>query len=121
MKVIIAGGRDFDDYNMLKAACNWALSKLINIEIVSGGAKGADSLGEKYASESGYSCKTFPADWEKYGRAAGYKRNSEMAKYANCLIAFWDGKSKGTQHMINIAKNNGLQIKIINYGKEQTT
>jgi len=117
MKVIIAGGRDFNDYNMLKEACDWALSKLTDIEIVSGCAKGADSLGEKYASEAGHPCKLFPADWEKYGKAAGYKRNAEMAKYANCLIAFWDGKSKGTQHMINIAKNNGLSVKIINYEK----
>lgn len=121
MKVIIAGGRDFNDFSLLKETCDRALINLVDVEIVSGGAKGADLLGEKYATESGYPCKSFPADWEKYGKAAGYKRNAEMAKYANCLIAFWDGKSKGTQHMINIAKNNGLQIKIISYGKEQKT
>ena len=115
MRVIIAGGRDFSDYQLLKKACDHMLSKSKSVEIVSGGAKGADFLGEQYASELGYKCTKFPADWEKYGRAAGYKRNSEMANYADCLIAFWDGSSRGTQHMINQAKKKDLQVKIVRY------
>lgn len=115
MKVIIAGGRDFLDYDLLKSICDHMLSNLNSVEIVSGGAKGADLLGERYANESGIPCKIFPADWEKYGKGAGYKRNSEMAVYANCLIAFWNGESRGTRHMINTAKKHGLQIKIVRY------
>jgi predicted Rossmann fold nucleotide-binding protein DprA/Smf involved in DNA uptake len=120
MKVIIAGGRDFSDYSLLKESCDQILSNLDNIEIVSGRAKGADSLGEEYALENGHNCKIFPADWDKYGKAAGYKRNSEMAEYAELLIAFWDGTSRGTEHMINIAEKKGLKIKIINYEKNKS-
>lgn len=119
MKVIIAGGRDFNDYSLLKESCDQILSDLNNIEIISGRARGADSLGEDYALERGYDCTIFPADWEKYGKAAGYKRNSEMADFADLLIAFWDGTSKGTEHMINIARKKGLDIKIINYEKTE--
>jgi len=119
MKVIIAGTRDFSDYNLLTKVCDFMLSKAKSVEIISGGARGADSLGEKYAQDRGYECKRFPADWEKYGKAAGYKRNSEMANVADSLIAFWDGKSRGTQHMINLAKKKGLQIKIVNYNVQE--
>lgn len=119
MKVIIAGTRDFSDYNLLTKVCDFMLSKAKSVEIISGGARGADSLGEKYAQDRGYACNRLPADWEKYGKAAGYKRNSEMANIADSLIAFWDGKSRGTQHMINTAKKKGLQIKIVNYNVEK--
>lgn len=109
-KVIIAGSRTFNDYELLKSVCN----KLIHerIEIVSGTANGADKLGERYAKEFGHTIKYFPADWNKYGKAAGYKRNAEMAKYSEVLITFWDGKSKGTKHMIKLAKDCKLEIHI---------
>ena len=113
MKVIIAGGRNFNDYENLCQICDKALSKQTEIEIVSGTAKGADKLGEKYANENGYPIKQFPADWDKYGKSAGYKRNEEMAKYADALIAFWDGKSKGTKHMIDLAKRYKLKVKVV--------
>ena len=113
MKVIIAGGRNFCDYKKLCQVCNKALSKQKQIEIVSGTAKGADKLGEQYAINNGYEIKQFPADWDKYGKSAGYKRNEQMAKYADALIAFWDGKSKGTRHMIDLAKRYELKVKII--------
>lgn len=118
MKVIIAGTRDFSDYDLLTQVCDHMLSNSKSVEIVSGGARGADLLGERYARERGYQCKIFPADWEKYGKAAGFKRNSEMANYAECLIAFWDGTSRGTQHMINMAKKKNLQVKIVEYGSK---
>ncbi len=113
MKIIIAGGRTFDDYDLLCQICDKTLSLQSEIEIVSGTANGADKLGEKYASEKGYPIKQFPADWDKYGKSAGYKRNEEMAKYADALIAFWDGKSRGTKHMINLAKRYELKVKIV--------
>lgn len=112
MKLIIAGGRNFSDYEKLCQFCDKILSKQTKIKIVSGTANGADKLGEKYANENGYKIKQFPANWNKYGKSAGYKRNAKMAEYADALIAFWDGKSKGTKHMIDLAKRVNLEIKI---------
>jgi hypothetical protein len=115
MKVIIAGSRDFDDYELLRKYCDHVLQNQTEIEIVSGTARGADQLGERYAKERGYPVKQFPADWDKHGRSAGYIRNEKMAKYGDALIAFWNGNSKGTEHMINLAKQYNLKIRICNY------
>ena len=115
LKIIIAGGRDFNNYDLLKYTCDYLLKDQLNVEIVSGAAKGADSLGEQYAKEKGYLIKQFPADWDAHGKSAGYKRNSDMADYANALIAFWDGTSKGTQHMINLANSKKLIVRIQKY------
>lgn len=115
-KIIIAGGRDFNDYNKLKYICDFHIKD--GDEIVSGKARGADSLGEVYANEMKLNVKEFPADWNKYGKSAGYIRNEEMAKYADRLIAFWDGKSKGTKHMIDLAKKYNLIVSVIGYEKD---
>jgi hypothetical protein len=112
IKVIIAGGRNFDDFNKLCQVCDEFLKDQNNIEIVSGAYKGADLLGERYAAERNYPIKQFPANWRRYGKSAGLKRNTEMAAYADALIAFWDGESKGTKHMIQLAKCNSLNITI---------
>ena len=112
MKVIIAGSRNFEDYDTLKKVCDFMLSRQDEVEIVSGAAKGADTLGEIYANEKGYPIKQFPANWKQQGKRAGYLRNEEMADYADALIAFWDGESKGTEHMINLAKKRGLKVKV---------
>ena len=117
-KVIIAGGRDFNNYKKLCKFCNKVLKDVNNIKIVSGGTRGADNLGESYAKEKGYKIKMFPADWDKHKRAAGYIRNEQMAKYSDMLIAFWDGESSGTKHMINLAKVNKLEINICKYKQE---
>jgi len=114
MKVIIAGGRDFSDYEKLKSFCDENLSDKTDIEIVSGKAKGADSLGEQYAKENNYPVKEFPADW-KLGRGAGYIRNTQMANYADILICFFDGKSKGTKNMIDTARNKSLPVFVCRY------
>ena len=116
MKVIIAGGRDFNDYNKLRKVCNHMLSNQTDIEIVSGTANGADKLGENYANEKGYPIKQFPANWDLLGRKAGYIRNEKMSEYADALIIFWDGESKGSKHMIDLAKSKNLKIKISYYG-----
>ena len=115
MKVIIAGGRNFRDYDKLKESCDNILVNQKEVEIVSGTAAGADILGERYAQEKGYEVKKFPAQWDLYGKSAGYKRNQQMAEYADGLIAFWDGKSKGTKHMIDIANKMGLKVRVIRY------
>ena len=83
--------------------------------IISGTARGADRLGERYAKEFGIELSKKPADWDKYSKAAGYIRNTEMAKEADALIAFWDGNSRGTMRMIKIAKGKNLKIKVVNY------
>ena len=117
-KTIIAGGRDFMDYNLLKEKVNKILQEkkvTHKIVIISGCARGADTLGLRYASENAFDVEEYPADWDKYGKKAGYMRNVEMAKNADALIAFWDGKSKGTKHMIDIATERNLPIRIIIY------
>jgi len=81
-------------------------------EVVSGGAKGADYLGEEYAKRNKIDLTIFPAKWDDFGRSAGYIRNSEMADYADALIALWDGVSKGTKHMIDLAKSKSLKVYI---------
>ena len=108
MKVIIAGSRNITDYNSVKLAI--IKSGFVIDEIVSGGAKGVDALGEKFAYENCISLKIFPANWDKYGKSAGYIRNQQMAKYADALIAIWDGKSMGTKHMIELAKKRNIRI-----------
>lgn len=116
LRIIIAGGRDFSNYNLLKETVNKFLSNY-NDEpcIICGKAKGADTLGEKFAKEQGYKIRYFPADWGAYGKAAGFVRNIEMAENADVLIAFWDGKSSGTKHMIETAKKNNLNYIVQRY------
>ena len=117
--VIIAGSREFDDYALLRDVCDRVLENKVadgyKITIISGHAKGADTLGEQYASERGYDIKIFPADWDKFGKRAGYLRNKKMAEIGNVLIAFFaiGAESKGTQNMVNIAKEKNLMVREI--------
>lgn len=120
IKVIIAGSRDFNDYTSLESVCLDIFEsdlkfseELPEIEIVSGMAKGADSLGETFAENYDFKLKQFPALWDIFGKSAGFKRNERMARYADVLIAFWDGESKGTKHMINLAETFGLKVFVI--------
>ena len=117
MKLVIAGGRDFTDYNMLCRALS-TYGGPEDLEIVSGGASGADTLGEKYAKEHGIDLKIFPAEWAKYGRAAGPIRNREMAEYCDQALIFWDGKSGGTANMIEqmkqLGKHNSYRVFMYN-------
>lgn len=117
-KVIIAGGRNFNDYALLCEKCDSMLSrkrKTHSVVIVSGTARGADSLGERYANERGYSIQRFRPDWNAVGRAAGFIRNAQMAATADALIAFWDGKSKGTANMIDLARKRNLLVRVVGY------
>lgn len=120
MKIVIAGSRNFNNYDFLENKINELIkNKQIDItEIVSGKAKGADFLGEKYASLNNISIKEFPANWNLYGKKAGFLRNQEMGNYADVLIAFWDGNSKGTKHMIDYMKSLKKQVFVFNF-KEQ--
>ena len=116
-KVIVAGCRDFADYELLKEKCDFYLQnkKPENIVIVSGHASGADALGEKYAQERGFQLETYLANWKVHGRAAGPIRNAKMASVAHALISFWDGKSRGTKNMIDTAKNHNLKVAVVRY------
>lgn len=113
MKIIIAGGRALKDLDFLREKCDHLLQNVQITEIVSGKASGTDTLGEQYAAEKGYAVKEFPADWKQHGKSAGYVRNEQMAEYADGLIAFWDGESKGTKHMIDLAHKYKLKVKIV--------
>lgn len=118
VKLIIAGGRDYDNYNELERVTDYMLSNLITthkIVIVSGGARGADSLAVQYAQIRGYELITMPADWTLHGKSAGYIRNAQMAEVATHLLAFWDGKSRGTKHMIDIAHNMKIKVHVSSY------
>jgi hypothetical protein len=112
IKVIIAGGRDFDDYERVY---NILFTYPTDSIVVSGTARGADALGEKAAAALGLDVMPFPADWDKHGKGAGFIRNNEMAKYADVLIAFWDGESRGTHNMIHTALDHGLEVHVYRY------
>lgn len=114
MNIIIAGGRDFNDYKLLCEKLDFLFQNIKPV-IVCGEAKGADSLGRRYAKEHGLEILSFPAEWNKYGKSAGYRRNEEMGKAADGLVAFWDGKSKGTKHMIDYMHKLGKKVKIVTY------
>lgn len=120
MKVIIAGSRDIGStvYNgrRIQTCSISAIDDAVEesgfsiTEVVSGCAFGVDKLGEVWAETNDIPIKKFPADWDLHGRKAGYVRNSQMADYADALIAVWDGKSRGTANMIELAKKKGLKI-----------
>ena len=120
MKCIIAGGRDFNDYERLKKVMDNCPHEIT--EVVCGKARGADSLGEKWALEKGIHVEYFIPDWESLGKRAGFVRNNNMAEYScdsgeteGLLVAFWDKNSKGTEHMIDIATNYGMIVKVVKY------
>ncbi len=117
-RLIVAGGRDFFNYNLLREKCDRLLCQkhlTHKIIIVSGAARGVDRLGERYASERGYQVERFPADWQHKGKASGFIRNRQMADVADALIAFWDGSSRGTANMIELARKRELQVRVVYY------
>jgi hypothetical protein len=111
MRTIIAGSRNITDYEVLMTAMiatagmGWEIT-----QIISGGAVGADKLGEQFARHCELPLRVFPADWKAHGKAAGVIRNIEMAQNADALVALWDGQSKGAAHMIRIATERGLKV-----------
>ncbi len=117
--VIICGSRSFCDYERLRERCDYYLRRKIEsgakVVVVSGGADGADKLGERYAAEKGLECKVFPADWNKYGKRAGMIRNAKMAGIANACIAFPSAYSenRGTNNMIQTARRNNLLVRVV--------
>ena len=119
MNIAIVGGRDFSNYDILVSTFanlveehDWKLS---NLTIVSGGAKGTDSLAERLAKDIGAKMLIFEANWDKYGKSAGYRRNVDIVKNSDIVIAFWNGMSKGTKHSIDISLANKKPIFVYDY------
>jgi len=123
MKLIIAGSRTFDDYKLLGKEAREFIRQnkeaIARVIIASGGAMGADRHGERFAKIHNYNIKFFNADWSKHGKAAGPIRNQEMGDWGTHLLAFWDGVSRGTKHMIEYAKKRGLKVKVILFAPPQ--
>lgn len=115
MKVIVAGSRSFNDYQLMENKLGKILKNQEEVIIVSGTARGADKLGERYADNNGYDVIEMPADWDKYGKSAGYKRNEHMAQISDAAVIFWDGESKGTKHMIDLSEKHGLLTRVIRF------
>lgn len=119
-RLIVAGCRDFCDYPTAAAALQRYIEALgagVEVIIVSGGARGADALGERFAAEHGLTVERFPAEWARYGRAAGPKRNAQMAEAADGALIFWDGTSKGTHNMIECARRAGKPLALVQIGE----
>ena len=114
MKYIIAGGRDFNNHAIMFPILSKHITNIEDI-VISGDARGADSLGVEWATHFQIPIKHFPAQWDKYGKSAGFIRNAEMGEEADALIAFWDGKSKGTAHMIKTMKRNNKPYWVYDY------
>ena len=123
MRVIVAGSRMFDDYVLLKRTMDKIFAHIkrsktdTSIKVISGGAKGADKLGEQWAYDNMISYQVFRADWTKHGKVAGPIRNQEMIDggKADALVAFWNGKSPGTKDMIRRARKHKLKVKIVRF------
>ena len=114
MRTIIAGSRNIiDSYRAVEQAT--AESGFDISSVISGTARGIDEAGEAWAADNMIACHKYPADWKAHGKSAGYKRNQQMAENADALIAIWDGESKGTKHMIDIAERKGLKVFVYKY------
>lgn len=113
MRTIIAGSRGITSFGTVEAAFFDALTHGINPTIIlSGTARGVDQLGERFAAEFDLPVERYPAEWDRYGKSAGYRRNELMATKADALIAIWDGESRGTKHMIDLAHKHGLKVHV---------
>lgn len=115
IKIGVIGSRSFNDYQLLKSVLNEYLGKVW--VIVSGGASGADSLGEKWAKENNIKTCIYKPDWNKHGKAAGFIRNKDIVEDSDLIIAFWDGLSRGTEHSINLTKKMNKQYRIVYFNK----
>jgi hypothetical protein len=115
MKVALIGSRSFNNYTFFKEA----IKHEPITHIISGGARGADYFAECYAHETGLPITVFLAEWDKYGKSAGYIRNESIVNAADKIIAFWDGESKGTQHTINLANKKRVPVRVILFSNER--
>jgi predicted Rossmann fold nucleotide-binding protein DprA/Smf involved in DNA uptake len=118
MKLAIVGSRSFTDYEALEKELDSICESVKVTCVVSGGAKGADSLGQRYAESKGIDTQIFLPDWEKHGKAAGFIRNKDIIANSDFCVAFWDGKSKGTLSSIELAKKQGIPVKVVEFSPQ---
>ena len=133
VRIAIVGSRDFNNYEYLKFELLKHINKRLDstvipgmpyqrvdldVEIVSGGAKGADTLAEKFADEFGFEKLIFKPDWDLYGKRAGFVRNAKIVDNCDVLFAFQINKSKGTQHSIDLAREKGKEVYVFEVGSE---
>ena len=116
--LIVAGSRTWRDYALMNRKLDHLTQNFDKVVVISGTARGADTLGERWAHEHGHKVKQFPADWNRHGPQAGNLRNLQMLDYAqsqeHCgLVAFWDGQSRGTRHVIKTAQIRGIPTRVI--------
>lgn len=114
-KVIIAGSRNYNNFEELTTVMDKFLKDKEEVEIIVGGAKGADTLGEMYANMRDIPVRKFLPEWSKYGKAAGRRRNEVMGLEADACVCFWDGESTGTALMIQVAKRNSLILQVVQH------
>lgn len=117
---LVVGSRSFEDYGLLSRKLDKILSNHKDVTIVSGGARGADTLAERYAKEHGYGLRIFYPDWDRFGKSAGYRRNEAMHRFISehehrGCVCFWDGKSRGTQHNFKLADSLHTPLRIIKF------
>ena len=119
-KIVIGGCRDYNDYTVFKEFVDSCISRLkqeYSLTIVSGHCSGVDLMSERYAKENGLGLEIFPADCDKYGRAAGPIRNKQMVEVSDYVIAFWDQKSRGTKSLIAYARELNKPIRVKDISK----
>jgi hypothetical protein len=117
-KVIVFGTRTFDDYKLLRSKLDHYCQNFLSVAVVTGAAKGADALGERWAYENKLLVVRFHPDWDRHGKKAGPMRNREMAGFVGkkgFAVGFWDGRSPGTKDMISVCKEFGIKLKVVKY------
>ncbi len=115
MKIVVSGSRNYNNFDEAKEYIDLCINNIGKDTVpvfLSGGCRGADKLGERYAEENGFEIEQHPADWSKHGKSAGPIRNKIMAQEADLIICFWDGESTGTKSMIECARKAGKTVKI---------
>lgn len=108
IRLAVVGSRSFNDYKFLSEILQWYDVKLI----ISGGARGADSLARRFAEEHNLPLREFIPEWGRHGRSAGYLRNEQIVEACDEVVAFWNGKSRGTKHTIDIAEQQGKPVSV---------
>lgn len=106
MKLAVVGSRNFDDYEFLKKMLQYHSC----VQIISGGAQGADTLAKQYAAENGIPIREFIPDWDAHGKSAGFLRNEQIVKHCDELVAFWNSTSRGAKHSIDLAEQAGKPV-----------
>lgn len=116
-RIVIGGYRNFNNYDVFKDFVDSCIGKETEITILSGHCKGADLMAERYAKEKGFALEIYPADWQKYGRAAGPIRNKQMVENADTVIAFVSESASGTKNLIGNAKKLGKELFVKDIGE----